>query len=139
MDASAAARDHGTETQLKEPRSQLCRYAFGYSDEKPHWSFWLFIAALVAFVLYNAITPANAIDCQTAKGAGHPWAWRQIDGKRCWYKGRAGMDKTKLRWPKAVTVGARPAKPQRKSQDDELLYSVWPPRDTFDERFRGRR
>ena len=23
---------------------------------------------------------------------------RQIDGKRCWYKGKAGMDKKLLRW-----------------------------------------
>lgn len=37
------------------PRSQLARYTFGYSDEKPHWSFWLMIAGMVAFVLWNAV------------------------------------------------------------------------------------
>ena len=75
------------------------------------------------------------------KGAGHPWAWRQVDGKRCWYKGKAGIDKKRLRWPKAATVGARPAKPLmiEPSGDDELLHTVWPPLDSFDNRFKGER
>jgi hypothetical protein len=29
-----------------EPKSDLARYAFGYSDKKPHWSFWLMMASM---------------------------------------------------------------------------------------------
>lgn len=92
----------------------------------------------VAAALTGA-SPALAIDCHTAKGAGHPWSWRQIDGKRCWYKGKAGIDKKRLRWRKAATVGVRPAKEllTAPSDNDELLHSVWPPLETFDERFKG--
>ena len=100
---------------------------------------------LAVIAVAAALTGANAhvahgVDCRTTKGAGHPWAWRQVDGKRCWYKGKAGIDKKRLRW-KAATVGARPAKPLmiEPSGDDELLHSVWPPLDSFDNRFKGER
>jgi hypothetical protein len=44
--------------------------------------------------------PAKAVTCQTSgpAGDGH-WAWRLIDGRKCWYKGAAGMDKSLLHWP----------------------------------------
>jgi len=43
---------------------------------------------------------AKAVTCQTSgpAGDGH-WAWRLIDGRKCWYKGAAGMDKSLLHWP----------------------------------------
>jgi hypothetical protein len=43
---------------------------------------------------------AKAVTCQTSgpAGDGH-WAWRLIDGRKCWYKGAAGMDKSLLNWP----------------------------------------
>ena len=37
---------------MSEPRSELARYAFGYSDKKPGWLFWLIHLAMVAFVLW---------------------------------------------------------------------------------------
>jgi hypothetical protein len=48
---------------------------------------------------------AAAIDCaaEAPSGKGH-WSWRTIDGKKCWYQGRPGISKDKLRWP-AATVG----------------------------------
>jgi hypothetical protein len=44
--------------------------------------------------------------CQTSKpAAGHgPWAWRLIDGRKCWYEGAAGMDKSLLRWPSVSDI-----------------------------------
>jgi hypothetical protein len=43
--------------------------------------------------------------CQTSKPAGSgPWAWRLIDGRKCWYEGAVGMDKTLLRWPAIDSV-----------------------------------
>ena len=98
-------------------------------------------AILIGFTLAAVVDigDAHAVDCMNAKGPGHPWAWRQIDGKRCWYKGKAGMDKKRLRW--SATVGARPAKRlmTAPTNNDELLHTVWPPRDTFIDRFKGDR
>ena len=39
----------------KEPRGELARYAFGYSDKKPGWSFWLILAGMVLFILCNLV------------------------------------------------------------------------------------
>jgi hypothetical protein len=38
------------------------------------------------------------IACQTSAGRGGYWAWRTIDGRKCWYEGKAGMSKDNLRW-----------------------------------------
>lgn len=87
---------------------------------------------------------AHAItQCQGEKGAGYPWAWRQIDGKRCWYKGQAGMDKKLLRWAENTKA---PAEPKRspsivvgdRADREFLLHSYWPrlpQADAFDDRF----
>lgn len=95
----------------------------------------------VAMTVMTIATDARAIDCRTSQGAGSPWAWRQIDGKRCWYKGTAGIDKKRLRWPAKPATAARP-KPAKQlltapPGNDELLETVWPPTDTFDNRFNG--
>jgi|HubBroStandDraft_6_1064221.scaffolds.fasta_scaffold43001_9 hypothetical protein len=37
---------------MSEPRSELARYAFGFSDKKPGWLFWLIHLAMVAFVAW---------------------------------------------------------------------------------------
>jgi len=45
-------------------------------------------------------TSVKAVACQTSKPAGHGlWAWRVIDGRKCWYEGAVGMDRSLLRWP----------------------------------------
>jgi hypothetical protein len=33
-----------------EPKSELARYAFGYSDKKPGWLFWAIHAAMIAYI-----------------------------------------------------------------------------------------
>jgi hypothetical protein len=57
---------------------------------------------LLCFVLMLWSTSAIAIECKSAKpdnAKGH-WAWRQIDGKQCWYEGESGLSKDNLHWPK---------------------------------------
>ena len=45
-------------------------------------------------------TSVKAVACQTSSPAGHGhWAWRLIDGRKCWYEGAVGMDRSLLRWP----------------------------------------
>ena len=56
-------------------------------------------------VLLGAInSPARAaIECRAElpqSRSGH-WSWRQVEGRKCWYPGRASVDKTQLRWPTA--------------------------------------
>ena len=75
-------------------------------------------AIIVTLALtFGALDDAHAIDCHAKRGAGHPWAYRQVDGKRCWYNGRPGVNKKLLRWAKAqsppksehtTTEGQRP-------------------------------
>jgi hypothetical protein len=57
-------------------------------------------AAIITVGIVVALTiPARAIECQLSKGArGYHWAWREIDGRRCWYEGERGMAKSKLHW-----------------------------------------
>jgi hypothetical protein len=43
---------------------------------------------------------AKAVECQTSRPAGPgPRAWRLIDGRKCWYEGALGMDRSLLHWP----------------------------------------
>ena len=58
-------------------------------------------AAIIATGISVALViPAHAIECQLSKGArGYHWAWREIDGRRCWYEGERGIAKSELHWP----------------------------------------
>jgi hypothetical protein len=42
-----------------EPKSELARYAFGYSDKKPGWLFWAIHAAMIAYIAFAMIGPAR--------------------------------------------------------------------------------
>jgi hypothetical protein len=99
--------------------------------------------AFLAAALLGSAGNAHAIECQSEKGAGYPWAWRQIDGKRCWYKGKAGMDKRQLRWAETRTTPAAakrrpPAMIEDPAEREHMLRSYWPPLpqiDVFGDRF----
>jgi hypothetical protein len=96
----------------------------------------------LAAVLIGAPANASVLECQSEKGAGYPWSWREIDGKRCWYKGMPGMDKKQLRWATTKTSPSSAA-PQRApsvvtAERERLLHSYWPPlarTNLFGERF----
>ena len=103
----------------------------------------LLCVVLAAALTSSAGNAQSAVVCQSEKGAGYPWAWREIDGKRCWYKGKAGMDKKLLRWaesPKAPTAPKRSPSvmTEDRAERERLLHSYWPPlppTDAFDDRF----
>ena len=50
--------------------------------------------------------------CQEAKGADGYWAWRNIDGKRCWYPGKRRVAKAQLYWPAEELPPAPPERPR---------------------------
>jgi hypothetical protein len=102
---------------------------------------WSIPCAVLATALIGAVGTAHAVDCRSEKGEGYPWAWRQIDGKRCWYKGKAGMDKKLLRWAdnsRAPAAVPKPAVSEERAERERLLHSYWPllpPVDVFNDRF----
>jgi hypothetical protein len=76
-------------------------------------------ASIIAIGIAVALViPAHAIECQLSKGArGYHWAWREIDGRRCWYEGGRGMAKSELHWPAPPhAVEPRSTEPSLKSQ-----------------------
>jgi len=50
----------------------------------------------------------KAIECQTSQVGRGYWAWRLVDGRKCWYEGAVGMDKSLLHWPAAAEDGRSP-------------------------------
>jgi hypothetical protein len=76
-------------------------------------------AAIVAVgIVVALVIPAHAIECQLSKGThGNHWAWREIDGRRCWYEGQPGMAKSELHWPAPPhALAPRPTELSSKSQ-----------------------
>jgi hypothetical protein len=110
----------------------------------------LFFLLMCIFLIFT--DSAQAVECQTSvqSSDGH-WAWRLIDGRRCWYKGESGMDKSLLHWPSADegrdTLEVTPDKPkgekvqaipQIQSIPSEVLQMlpILPPQPSFEDRWR---
>lgn len=60
---------------MSEPRSELARYAFGYSDKKPGWLFWLIHVAMIAFVLWTMLGGHAQAHCYSI--------WKYPNAQRC--------------------------------------------------------
>ena len=67
-------------------------------------------AALVSFVAIAPPEPASAqepIECRARPESREYWSWREIEGRRCWYKGHRRIDKKLLSWgPRKPAEGA---------------------------------
>ena len=97
----------------------------------------LLLSAFLAVTLAPSPGYSQVTECLSEKGAGHPWAWREIDGRRCWYKGKAGMDKKLLRWADGTKASpARKGPPSatrppslidQYGEREKLLHTYWPP------------
>jgi hypothetical protein len=90
------------------------------------------LALLFGVALTGEASAAPTV-CRSAKPAKAKgfWSWRMIDGRKCWYQGKAGRAKTSLHWQQQRTRVARkiPGRetPRPESPPDEpLLASVWP-------------
>ena len=42
-------------TDNDEPKSELARYAFGYTNKKPHWTYWLVIGIMATVALVGCL------------------------------------------------------------------------------------
>jgi hypothetical protein len=60
----------------------------------------LALVMLCAFAIYLVFVGfAAAIECKERPEGGSYWSWRQIDGRRCWYRGEHGVvSKSQLHW-----------------------------------------
>ena len=70
--------------------------------------FAVWIAALAPIGMLTAQAKAQIRECSASpsKTQGH-WSWRQIDGRKCWYLGKAMISKSLLQWPAKVSVQAK--------------------------------
>lgn len=108
-----------------------------------------FLAICILFVTAPA---AQALECQASvqDGDGH-WAWRLIDGRKCWYKGAVGIDKSLLHWPVAEAepdrVQAAPLRMEKTQAVSQMqavppemlqMLPIMPPQPTFEDRWRLR-
>jgi hypothetical protein len=72
---------------------------------------------------------ALAIECQSA--AGNPktgwYAWREIEGRKCWFKKTGAMPaKSELHWPAKVQEQARSREPNSPPQERSVAVAVSP-------------
>ena len=101
----------------------------------------------VPIVLASWATMASAaIECraEVPPAAREYWSWRIIDGKRCWYPGRPGMNKANLRWPplQPPPDEVSPTEGLRQGEDAENVRNTYRSEDQelpFAERWRGLR
>ncbi|MFO1097668.1 MAG: hypothetical protein U1E81_05165 [Xanthobacteraceae bacterium] len=56
------------------------------------------IALSIAFGVALPAAKAETIQCRASPEAREYWSWREIDGRRCWYKGRRSISKKLLSW-----------------------------------------
>lgn len=56
------------------------------------------IALCVAFGVALPTAKAETIQCRASPEAREYWSWREIDGRRCWYKGHRSISKKLLSW-----------------------------------------
>jgi hypothetical protein len=75
---------------------------------------------LAIIIAMSSLSSAVALECRAElpQSRNEHWAWRIIDGKRCWYPGRAKMSKSNLHWP--TTIG------QRRRRDPAPAVAVEP-------------
>jgi len=77
----------------------------------PAFLFAVGVASLVPTVVPVAQAKAPIRECSASPGKtqGH-WSWRLIDGRKCWYAGKAVIAKASLRWPATAQAKAVQAK-----------------------------
>src|SRR5215510_843141 len=84
--------------------------------------------ATVAACMSITCSAYAAVPCQTGKDGGGHWSWREVDGRRCWYRGAPGRAKTQLYWQVAAKPTSAPAPeprapaPSSSSSPSPVLY-----------------
>jgi hypothetical protein len=72
------------------------------------------IVVVLAIVLEGVLSTAKAetiIECRERPETREYWSWREIDGRRCWFKGHRSLPKKLLSWgprPPAEAIELQP-------------------------------
>ena len=68
-----------------------------------------YLFALTLVSVLSVRSAGAAVECRAEPPSGRTewWSWRLVDGKRCWYEGRAGKDKTELYWQRIAPMPNR--------------------------------
>lgn len=72
------------------------------------------------------IVVAQLIDCTPqypGRDAPGQWSWRTIDGRKCWYPGKPGLPRERLRWPTAPDEAAEKAFGMEGPEEEETEFS----------------
>jgi hypothetical protein len=83
--------------------------------------------AVCGLVLACSRPAQGAVACQAQAGAGAHWAWRMIEHRRCWYRGRAGRPRAELAWPPAIVPLPQPRPPDAPPLESALALAFAPP------------
>ena len=67
------------------------------------------IAALAPIGMPTVEAKAQIKECSVKPPSNTrgPWSWRLIDGRKCWYAGKAVISKSSLRWAAAAPAQAK--------------------------------
>jgi hypothetical protein len=107
------------------------------------------IAALAPIGMPTVEAKAQIKECSVkppSNARGH-WSWRLIDGRKCWYSGRAVISKSALRWaaaaPAQAKAAAAPVAPvvaatERRSDPMDAQARMLDADNTFESRWRAR-
>jgi hypothetical protein len=72
----------------------------------------LIIAVVLTIALQGVLSTAKAetiIECRERPETREYWSWREIDGRRCWFKGHRSISKKLLSWgPRSSADGIEP-------------------------------
>jgi hypothetical protein len=108
------------------------------------------IAAFLATLIPLSAPAAQVRQCSAAvpKAAKGHWSWRMIDGRKCWYSGKAVIPRSALRWPAAVPAQAKApaaaavtvsaAAPVKRSDPMEAQAQMTDDADSFESRWQLR-
>ena len=69
----------------------------------------VFLAACIAVLMPTGVANAKAMECSVARPSSPQgyWSWRLIDGRKCWYAGKAMISKSLLQWPAKALAQAK--------------------------------
>jgi len=106
--------------------------------------FVTFASSVAALSIIGTAAAEAKQQCSVAPASKVYWSWRLIDGRKCWYKGRAMISKTLLEWPTQTTAkperGAEVATARPQKLRDPLDAQALVPDDsaTFEARWQSR-
>src|SRR6266850_6931544 len=86
----------------------------------------------VAFVF--SVVPAQANQCSTERPphARSYWSYRLIDGRKCWYEGKAMISKSLLHWPPQALAAQQAPAAQAKADEVPIKILTVKPNNLLD-------